>query len=266
MPLRITTLAERPEFAGALWRMATSWPDFMLEDPIADLYYPVCHEIYPEYVLVADDDADPGTLVARALSVPFHWASAIGGASDGASDGAFDGNGLPDDGWDGAVRRGWLARARGRSLNRVSAVEITVRPDRQGGGLSARMLAAMRTNAARLGFTELLAPVRPTQKHLEPRTPMKEYAFRTRDDGLPYDPWLRVHVRAGGQILKVARRSMTIAGTLDEWRRWTGLPFDAPGAVEVPNALVPVHVDLAQDHAVYVEPNVWVRHPLPPTG
>jgi len=28
----------------------------------------------------------------------------------------------------------------------------------------------------------------------------------------------------------------------------------------VPGALVPVHVDLVQDHAVYVEPNVWMVH------
>ena len=28
------------------------------------------------------------------------------------------------------------------------------------------------------------------------------------------------------------------------------------------SALSPVHVSLEQDHAVYVEPNLWVRHPL----
>ena len=36
----------------------------------------------------------------------------------------------------------------------------------------------------------------------------------------------------------------------------------SPGEVEVPEALVPVHVDVAQDHAVDVEPNVWVAHPI----
>jgi hypothetical protein len=87
----------------------------------------------------------------------------------------------------------------------------------------------------------------------------------TRPDGLPVDPWMRVHVRAGGQIVGVATRSMTIAGTLAEWRAWTGLPFDESGPVIVPEALVPVHCDVAADHAVYVEPNVWIRHPLPPS-
>ena len=43
---------------------------------------------------------------------------------------------------------------------------------------------------------------------------------------------------------------------------WTGLPFDTTGDVIVPKALVPVHVDVTHDHAVYVEPNVWVQHDL----
>jgi hypothetical protein len=30
----------------------------------------------------------------------------------------------------------------------------------------------------------------------------------------------------------------------------------------VPFALNPVHVSVEQDHAVYVEPNVWVHHDL----
>ncbi len=39
-------------------------------------------------------------------------------------------------------------------------------------------------------------------------------------------------------------------------------PFDAPGLQDVPEALAAVHVDIDQNHAVYVEPNVWVRHGL----
>ncbi|MEV6286250.1 hypothetical protein [Kribbella sp. NPDC051770] len=55
---------------------------------------------------------------------------------------------------------------------------------------------------------------------------------------------------------------MVIAGTLGEWRAWTGLPFDRTGPVLVPKALAPVMCDAEHDHAVYVEPNVWVRHDL----
>jgi hypothetical protein len=55
---------------------------------------------------------------------------------------------------------------------------------------------------------------------------------------------------------------MTVAGSLEEWRAWTGLPFDTAGLVEVPGALVPVHCEPGRGYAVYVEPNVWVRHTL----
>jgi hypothetical protein len=72
-----------------------------------------------------------------------------------------------------------------------------------------------------------------------------------------------VHVRAGGRIETVAPTSMVVPGTIADWRRWAGLEFTAPGQIAVPGALVSVHVSLEQDHAVYVEPNVCVRHVVP---
>ncbi|HEX8935938.1 MAG TPA: N-acetyltransferase, partial [Pseudonocardiaceae bacterium] len=54
-------------------------------------------------------------------------------------------------------------------------------------------------------------------------------------------PWLRVHVRAGGTIESIAPRSMTIPGTLAEWRSWTGLPFDTTGSIHVPQGVCPVN-------------------------
>jgi hypothetical protein len=63
--------------------------------------------------------------------------------------------------------------------------------------------------------------------------------------------------------VKVAPTSMVIPGTIADWRGWAGMEFAASGPTVVPGALVPVHVSLEQDHAVYVEPNVWVRHTVP---
>ena len=53
---------------------------------------------------------------------------------------------------------------------------------------------------------------------------------------------------------------MVVPGTLEEWREWTGLPFDETGPVLVPQALAPVHCDVEHGVATYVEPNVWVVH------
>lgn len=241
MDLEIVTLAERPALMDVFWDLETSWPEFMKHDPIGNGYYASLEE-FAEFVLVCLDQ--DGVMVAKAHSVPFR----------------LDGDELPEAGWDAAIRSGLLTRLWKEEPNAVSAVEIAVRPDLQGTGLSGGIVAALRDNAGRLGFSELLAPVRPNGK-ADVHEPMAHYASRTREDGLPVDPWLRVHVRAGGRIDSVAPRSMVIPGTVAEWREWTGLPFDRTGAVEVPGALAPVLCDAEHGTAVYVEPNVWVRHP-----
>lgn len=222
------------------------WPEFMRYDPTATFYYRHYEELWPEFVLLAVDKAS-GRPVAKAHSVPI----------------SFDGDiadGLPESGWDWVIRTAVHDRLTGASPTIVSALEIAIRHDQRGSGISGMMLAAMRDNAARLGFTDLVAPVRPSAKTAQITKPIDSYAYETRPDGLPVDPWLRVHVRAGGRIVNVAHQSMVIGGTLEQWRSWTGLPFTETGPVEVPGALSPVHCDVAQDHAVYVEPNVWVHH------
>ncbi|MEU8522112.1 N-acetyltransferase [Streptomyces sp. NBC_01216] len=248
MNVTVTTLAERPALREALWAMKDLWPEFTLHDPVSWAYMGRIVTELPEYVLVATDEADE--VVARAVSVPFRL------DAEGRGE-------LPDRGWDEVMLWAFSDLRHGRTPDTVSAIEVCVATEALGRGLSGRMLAAMRDNARRLGFSEVVAPVRPNAKHLDAVSSFHAYVLRTRtEDGLPYDPWLRVHVRAGGTIESVAPASMTVSGSLEQWRRWTGLPFDTDGPVAVPGALVPVRCDTARDHAVYVEPNVWVRHRL----
>lgn len=247
--LVIAPIAERPELAELLWQLDDAWPPFVVADPISNLYFVRAPLDHPAHALVAYEPSTPDVAIARAFSVPFTF-------------GSLGRNTLPADGWDAVIRWAALDRAAGRTPNLVSALDITVHPDRRGEGFAARMLDALRRNTRRLGFDELVAPVRPAGKPHEPHSPIRDYAYRTRDDGLPADPWLRVHVRAGGDIVDVCPRSMVVPGTLAEWREWTDLPFDHTGDVLVPGALVPVHCDVTHDHAVYVEPGVWVRHQL----
>ena len=72
-------------------------------------------------------------------------------------------------------------------------------------GQSRLLLGAMRALAAERGWAQLLAPVRPNWKARYPLTPIQRYAGWTRPDGLPFDPWLRVHARLGGRILRTER-------------------------------------------------------------
>lgn len=248
MQLLTATIAERPDLAGLLSDF-NPWPRFMHQDPVGLLYYADAVDMYPEFVQVAIDEDQPDHAMAKSYSVPFTW----------DSDPTVS---LPCDGWDGVILSAARDRLAGRRGNLISALEISVREDLRGTGLSRIMLDAMRKNAASLGFTSLVAPVRPSQKHLQPALSMAEYAALRRSDGLPTDAWLRTHVRAGGTIVAVAPRAMMMAGSLADWREWTLLPFDASGPVTVPEALVPVYCDVTQDYAAYCEPCVWIHHRL----
>jgi hypothetical protein len=229
---------------GALEEFSGGWPKFMAQDPVGTLMGRV-PELFPEHTLLA---VERDVLVAHGRSIPFVFPDE-------------ERTELPASGWDRALIWGTNDHRDGREPNVASALEINIGAGHLGRGLSHEMLATMRRNVQAMGLKTLYAPVRPNGKQ-DPHQPMAEYIKLVREDGLPVDPWLRVHVRAGGQILHTAPASMVMAGSLDQWREWTGLPFDRTGDVVVPKALVPVHCDVEHNHAVYVEPNVWVRHDL----
>ena len=254
MPPVVATFAERPDLLAAVFRpeITSAVPEFLRHDTTSALYYrdePLA--CYREFGLVAVDPAEPERPLARAFSVPFAFRDGTPGREE-----------LPDGGWEAVIRWGDADRRAGGRPNALSALEIMVAPRVQRQGLSRLMLAAMLENARRLGFADLFAPLRPTLKEKEPLTPFADYIARRRADMLPWDPWVRAHVEAGAEIVKPAPVSMVVAGTIAEWREWTGLVFAESGPALVPGALSPVHVALEQNHAVYVEPNLWVHHRL----
>jgi GNAT superfamily N-acetyltransferase len=252
--LQFIALEGRPDLLSRVFSgpFLHAWPEYMRHDETAKLYFGRPHlDANLKTAFAVIDSTRGDEVIGRAFAVPF----------------AFDGAGrdqLPASGWDGVIRWAHEDRVLGRPGTALSALEITLLPSHRGQGASASVLRAMADHARSLGFQELFAPVRPTMKHLEPLTPIGEYVYRTRADGLPFDPWIRVHVRAGGKIVKVAPTSMTIVGTIADWTEWTGITFASSGQLAIPGALVPVHISVEHDHGVYVEPNVWVRHSLTP--
>jgi GNAT superfamily N-acetyltransferase len=247
MELLIASLADRPDLAGVFDDFPDSWPEFMYHDNVSAALFQRLIEAHPATNIIAVDPVDPLRPVGRACAFPFT-------AELGA---------LPGNGYDQVILSGAADLITGRARGPVAAaIEVTVAPRARGLGVSGRMLAALRTVLAGLGYQSLVVPVRPNRKHEHPYEPMPDYLRRVRPDGLPEDPWLRTHIRAGATIAGIAPTSMTVAAPLDEWRAWTGLPFDTDGDTIVPLALAPVRCDLARDIATYVEPNVWVHHPL----
>lgn len=239
----VVRLSDRPDLVEGMWAAGdAAWPDFLQADPVGGLFYDRLDGDLADRCLLGLDD---GVVVARACFIPF----------------VHEGPDLPERGWDAVIEAGVADADAGRAPTAASALEVAVVPSHRGRGLSTVLLTALRREVADLGLLDLFAPVRPSGKHLHPREPIADYLDRTRD-GLPADPWLRVHVRAGATVVGVASESMRIEAPLEQWRVWTGLPFDTGTEVLVPGALVPVVVDADRGVATYVEPNVWVHHDL----
>ncbi len=126
-------------------------------------------------------------------------------------------------------------------------------------GASARLIIESMTAVARgAGLAPLVAPVRPSWKDRYPLTPIDRYARWERNDGMPFDPWLRVHVRLGATILRTDTRSLQIEAPVNDWEEWTGIAFPEDGDYVFPAGLAPLSV--RDGVGSYWEPNVWMLH------
>ncbi|MCB0254656.1 MAG: GNAT family N-acetyltransferase [Anaerolineae bacterium] len=242
----IATLRDNPDLADAFWpQKQRIWMPYMFEDVYAGPRWRYLRDPYDDCQLYLVNEA--GEPVAVAQTIPCVW------------DGTMDG--LPV-GWADSLVRAVDDYEAGREPNTLVALEIAIQPEYTGQGISYTMIRAVRTLAESKGFQAVIVAVRPSLKDRYPITPMERYVRWTRDDGTPFDPWLRVHWRVGGEILRVAHPSMVIDGSVDDWTSWTDMQFPESGDYIVPGALCPVQIDCAMNAGRYVEPNVWVHHPI----
>ena len=229
MKLRIVTQAEK-DLRGTEPQL---WPPFMDQDQVVQAFWPRLYEVYADFQLWV---LDGKRTVAYACTLPVRW------------------DGIPEPrGLDWAMTNGVAG-----DPSDLCAIVVGVLPEYRGQGLSATLLRRMGGLASAHGLDCMIAPVRPTWKERYPLTPIDRYILWRREDGLPYDPWLRTHERLGAEILDLAPRSMCVTGSREEWEEWTGLQFPEDGDYVVPAALVPVRFEGGQ--GTYVEPNVWVKH------
>jgi GNAT superfamily N-acetyltransferase len=237
--------SERPDLAERAAELGDEvWPEYNLHGDVVNLNWRRMRLEYPEYQFVLyDDEADE--LVAEGHTLPVPW------------DGSVEG--LPA-GFDGIFERGFGDEEK----TALSAMAAEIRPAFQGGGLAVRVLEVMRDVARRHGLGALIAAVRPSLKECYPLAAIDEYAQWSRPDGLPFDPWLRVHARIGGRILHPEPRSLRISGTVAEWEEWTQMAFPVSGEYVFPHGLALLSIDRAADVGLYYEPNVWVAHDVAP--
>jgi GNAT superfamily N-acetyltransferase len=241
MGVELHTFGERPDLLEHPSRndLFGVWAEFLLHDPVVNEHIGKIWEQLPEFQTVAYDP-DEDVVLGEGDTVPVRWS---GEPEPGGVD--------------------WALRQRfeeGGEPTTLCAVQVMIRQEAQGRGLSRLLLSGMTARARTHGLNALIAPVRPTLKHEYPLIPMERYVEWRRPDGELFDPWLRTHERLGAPVIAVAPESMTIPGSRDQWEEWTGLSFPEDGDYVVPGGLVPVQ--MRDGHGLYVEPNVWMRHPV----
>jgi len=224
-----------------------SWPEFMMNDPIANDHWHELFDRFNEYQF-ALLDTETNRMAAMGNSLAFHWDKDL--------------SELPEGGWDWVFVKAVEDHKNSVKPNIQSAIQIAIHPDYQSQRLSERMVQAMREIARSKGFSNLVAPVRPNQKSKYPLISIDDYIKWTNDEGLPFDAWLRVHARVGARIIKPCHQAMTIRGTRAEWEEWTGLKFPQSGIYYLPGALNPMEINVENDQGIYIEPNVWIVHEI----
>lgn len=249
----VRTVAEDPTLAGAIQDLIDAvWPRYITQGspppghPFHVDWFGI-NRRWPRYQVALFDPSD-GSMVAAANGLTLAW--------DGAE------QDLPDEGWDWVMDQGERDFKAGLSPKTACALSVTIRADMRGQNLSRTLLELLRNQARADGLSRLIVPVRPNLKARYPITPMEEYITWTNEEGLPFDPWLRVHARMGAWIIKVCPRAVSVGGPVADWETWTGMKFPTSGDYVAPEMLAPLHVDRAADQGLYIEPNVWVAHEI----
>ena len=242
------TLRERPELEDEFERLgAEGWPRFMRQSDELGLgrYWPKLFSDFADWQFVVCDSFD--RVAGCGHSVPFVWDGTPADLPESMAE---------------ILERAVRARAERVKPTTLSALAALVGIKQRGQGLSRVIIETMRGTAAQWKLDAVVAPVRPMLKSAYPLTPMERYVRWTDDEGLPVDPWMRVHARMGAAVVRVIPRAMVIAGTVKAWEGWTEMRFPDSGAYVVPGALQPVVIDRERDEGRYEDPNVWMRHPL----
>lgn len=235
---------------------ARSWSESQMEGLFA--------EGFPEFI---DGDKEVKKYIARVRESFTHYDVML---IDEADEPAATGWGVPI-GWSGDVSElptcfAEVLRRCLEDLENSSVVDTlviggaVVHPTLKGRGIAEELIQVLIEIAIDHELTKVIAPVRPTQKHVYPLMDIDAFVAWQRADTMPWDPWLRLHVRLGGRIIGVAHQAQTMTATVSRWEEWTGLEFPVSGDYIIPKGMSPLRIDRAADVGTYVEPNVWVRH------
>jgi hypothetical protein len=241
---RAVTVAQQPDLQAILIAAdQAAYPEFLLHSAFADLW-PSIYKDFPDYQF-ALLDAHTDAVLAHANSVPFHWDGNVASLPDSAP---------------ALAQLAQSARRTATTTTALGALQAVVHVEHQARGLSRHVLQSMAALADQRNLADLFAPIRPTQKERYPLIDMQAYAQWQRSDGLPQDPWMRVHHQLGATPVGVPQAWATVTGTRAQWEDWTAMALPQTGTYVIPGGLVPLDIDIEADHGRYEEPHIWMHY------
>lgn len=236
-------LGERPDLRDAADALvAANLPPFLTWASPGNWRWHRLYAQYPEYQLVTTGEG--GRVRSAVHSVPLHW------NGDPAA--------LPA-GYDDALVAATCPPV--RSANTTCLVSISIDREERRSGLAERLITEAKQRARDRGHAFLIAPLRPTRKSEFPDADFADYLGWQNAEGNIFDPWLKLHVSLGAEILGIADRSLVIRQPAARWASLLGLPGLSPGRYPVPGGLAPIEIE-ASGVGEYAEPNVWIGYKL----
>ena len=181
--------------------------------------------------------------------------------------------------------------------NALSGLAVIVANKYRDAGIADALLIYFKTLAKKHNLKAVVVPLRPTLKYKYPHVSFSDYYKWTQgkshqsgfvwggekdmrnEKPLPFDPWLRKHIRMGARAIKLAPTSFSVEGTADKWQDWLGdkIALDKvigengeahligeklDGFLWEDEFSTPLRWDPLANVCRYVEIDMWVMHPL----
>ncbi len=240
---QVTTLHKRPDLKDRLKELEQiAIPQFMQTNNA--ISWPALYEEFADSTLLFIKDEH--VIIAMGFMVPSSWDGSISNLPCSLEN----------------ILQESLNTLGSSDNNTIMAIGAIVNPDYRRQNLSTELIKEMKKFAKEQGFSKFVAPVRPIMKEKYPLQCLENYAEWVRVDGLYYDPWLRVHQKLGGKVLKCVSSTLFVSMSVKKWEESTGMIFPESGKFIVKGALQPVTIDLKTDIGFYMDPNVWIEHDL----
>lgn len=219
------------------------WPQALGGAIVNNPHWQQLADLFPQTQLVLSHEN--GDIIGIANTIPFYWEEAL--------------ENLPEEGWDWLIQRGISDLQNGRPANCLGGLQIGIAKAYQGQGYSKIMVDKAKAIVGAEGWQRLIIPVRPSLKYQYPLESIESYLDR-RKSGQLVDHWLRTHVKAGGQIIRICHKSMQVRQAWDFWQQHAS-NTDSEQLL-IAGLLNPVLREAGQATGIYIEPNVWVAYDL----